>query len=71
MEHSFRYIYLNPGHIITVTNPGVQQMSMNSSDLQHGPLYHVYEHTVSGQCYLNLIILDNTCIIIIICMNEL
>ena len=44
---------------------------VHSSDLQHGPLYHVYEHTVSGQCNLNLVMLANTCIIIIICMNEL
>ena len=44
---------------------------VHSSDLQHSPLFHVYEHTVSGQCNLNLIILDNTCIIIVISMNEL
>ena len=57
--------------MFAVTNPDVQEMSMNSSDLQHSPLYHVCEHTVSHQCYLNLVMLDNTCIMIIICMNEL
>ena len=44
---------------------------VHSSDLQHSPLYHVYEHTVSGQCNLNLVMLANTCIIIVICINEL